>query len=82
MTGWYSLKRGVNWKGFWNFTDNVFEIFVMHSRVIGPKCFINNLYGLFLVQICFRTQDCFANDNFMLYLAFFSNKKIQHDKYC
>ena len=60
-------------KAFKNFMDNVFEIDVAHSKVLGSEYFFNIATSVRILHILisFRTQGCSVNCIFMLFLAFF-----------
>ena len=57
MADIHSRKKSIE-----NFTDNLFEVYVVHSRVIGPKCFDNIpvSMGLLFDTIRFRAKYCSA----------------------
>ena len=68
-------KKDPRKKKFKIFMDNVFNVDVAHSSVIGSKCFLTIATSVvfLLIPIYFRTQDCSVNCIFMLFLGFFSD---------
>ena len=55
--------------------DNVFNVAVAHSTVIGSKRFLNmaTSVGVLLIPASFKTHDCSVNCIVMLSWAFFSD---------